>query len=312
MKTSLTRARALALLAAAASVRPGSVRAQAATIRFGTSPFADSYLLPTYAAEMGFFKNAGLNVELAGFPSAGAVATALAGNAVDVAHADVIVVANAFNRGVPWQFFAGGGLYSGDAPTTLLCVAPNATVRTAKDLEGKSVGVVSLASISTLGVKSWIESNGADLANVKFFELPYATMVPALNRGDLGAAFIAEPFLTELRKDVRVLASAYDAIAKSFFISIMFAPQPWLAANAATARRLTQALNDTVRWANTHHDETAVIAARATKLSLDVVKTMTRVKYAALDAKLVQPVLDAALKYKSIEKAVNAADIVAK
>lgn len=313
MNASLTRSRAVALLAAAATLRPGPARAQAASvIRFATSPFADSYLMPTYADQMGFFKNAGLNVEMSGFPSAGAVATALAGNAVDVAHADPIVVANAFNHGVPWQFFAGGGLYSGDAPTTLLCVAPTSTIRTAKDLEGKQVGVVSLQSISSLGVKSWIESNGGDLANVKFFELPYGTMVPALNRGDLAAAFIAEPSLSQLKKDVRILASAYDAIAKSFFIVATFAPQTWLAANRALARKLAQVLNDTVRWANTHHSETAAIVAQATKLPIDIVRGMTRVKYAALDAKLMQPVLDAALKYKSIDKAVNANDIVAK
>jgi NitT/TauT family transport system substrate-binding protein len=310
--TSLTRARTLALLGAATLAGPARVRAQVPTIRYATSPFADSYLLPTYAVELGFFKNAGLNVDLIGFPSAGAVGTAVAGNAVDVGHADVIVVANAVNHGVPWQLFAGGGLYSGDAPTTQLCVAQNGSFRTAKDLEGKQIGVVSLQSISSLGVKSWIESSGASLANVKFFELPYAAMVPGLNRGDLAAAFIAEPFLSELRKDVKVVANCYDAIAKSFFISAMFAPQAWLTENAATARKLVQVLNDTARWANSHHDDTAVIAAKATKLSLDVVKTMTRVRYAALDPKLVQPVLNAALKYKSIDKAVAAADMIAK
>jgi len=240
------------------------------------------------------------------------VGTALAGGALDVAHADVIVVANAFNHGVPWQLFAGGGVYTSEASTTLLCVAQNGTVHSAKDLEGKQIGVVSLASISSLGVKSWIESNGVPLSNVKFYEMPYSSMVPALNRGDLAAAFIAEPFLSELRKDVRVLASAYDAIAKSFFISATFASQSWLTANAATARKVAGVMNDTARWANSHHDETATIAAAATKLSLDVVKHMTRVRYAALDAKLVQPVLDAAIRFKSIDKAVSAADIMAK
>jgi NitT/TauT family transport system substrate-binding protein len=308
----MKRSHALTVLAASAAAAPRPARAQAVTVRLATSPFADSYLLPNYAFEQGFFKNAGINIEFANFPSAGAVGAALAGNAVDVAHADAIIVANAYNRGLPWQLFAGGGLYSGDAPTTLLCVAPTSPVRTAKDLEGKQVGVVSLASISALGVKSWLESNGANLANVKFFEINYATMVPALNRGDLAAAFIAEPFLSELRKDVRVLASAYDAIARAFFISTTFSTRQWLADNAATARKFAQVLDETVRWANSHHDDTAVIVSKATKLSLDTVHRMTRVRYAALDTKLVQPILDSALKYKSIEKAVNAGDLVAK
>jgi NitT/TauT family transport system substrate-binding protein len=309
--TILSRARFTALTAAA-MVAPRAVRAQAATIRFGTSPFADSYLIPNYAQEIGAYRNAGITVELIPFPSAGAVGTALAGGAIDAGHSDVIVVANAYNHGVPWQLFAGGGIYSSDAPTTLLCVAPNSPIRTAKDLEGKQVGVVSLASISSLGVRSWIESNGASLANVKFFELPFAAMVPGLTRGDLAAAFIAEPFLTQVRSDIRVLARAYDAIAKEFFISAMFASQAWLAANGATARKLAGALNETIRWANTHHDETAPLCATATKIPLDVVKRMTRVRYAALEPKLVQPVLDAAVRYKSIDKAVNASDIIAK
>ena len=311
----MNRSRALALLASAAAFGPAPARAQATpapVIRFGTSPFADSYLVPTYAAELGFFKNAGLNVEIAPFPSAGAVATAMAGNAVDVAHADPIVVANAFNHGVPWQFFAGGGLYSGDAPTTVLCSALGGAVRTGKDLEGKAVGVVATASISSLGVKSWIESTGGDLAAVKFFELPYASMVPALNRGDIAAAFIAEPFFSQVKSSLRIVANAYDAIAKSFFIVATFSSQAWLSQNAATARRIAQVLNDTVRWANAHHTESAAIAAKATKLSEDVVRGMTRVRYATLDPKLLQPVLDAALKYKSIDKAVNANDIVAR
>lgn len=311
MTMHLSRARFVAL-AGAAAVVPRPARAQAATIRLGTSPFADSYLIPTYAQEMGFFRNAGLSVELVPFPSAGAVGTALAGNAIDVGHSDVIVVANAYNHGVPWQLMAGGGIYASDAPTTLLCVAPNSPVRTAKDLEGKQIGVISLASISSLGVKSWIESNGAALDSVKFFELPFAAMVPGLNRGDLAAAFIAEPFLTQVRSDVRVLARAYDAIAKEFFISAMFASRAWLGGNAATARKLAGVLNDTIRWANTHHDETAPLCAAATKIPLDVVRRMTRVRYAALDSKLVQPVLDAAVRFKVIDKAVNAGDIIAK
>lgn len=312
MRSSITRARTLALLAAAA-LHPRAARAQSAgVVRFASSPSADSYQLPYYAAELGFFKRAGLTVEMQSFSNSGTVATALAAGAVDVAHADPIAVANAFNRGVPWVFFAGGGLYSSDAPTTVLCTAATSTIRAAKDLEGKAVGVVAVASISALGVKAWIESNGADLAKVKLFELPYTTMVGALNRGDIAAAFIAEPFFSQLKKDVTVFASAYDGIAKSFFICSTLSSKAWLAQNAPTARKIAQALDETAKWANTHHDETAVVCAKETGLALDAVKAMTRVRYAELDPKLLQPVLDAAYKYKSIERPVLAADLTQK
>lgn len=312
MNRFVSRRRAVAVLAGAATAaaaRPSSAEPEPA-IRFGGSPTADSYMLPYYAQEMGFFKRAGLNVEIAGFASAGPIATAMAGGAVDVGQIDPVVVANAFNRGVPWALFAGGGTYNTDAATTVLVSLPGATVKTGKDLEGKSVGVVALASLSALGVRAWIESTGGDLAKIKLFELSYATMVPAMLRGDIVAGFVAEPFYSSMKKDIRIVANAFDAIARQFFISATFATKAYIDKNPTLVRRLAGVLDDTVRWANTHQDDSAVVAAKMSGLALETVRAMTRVRYAELDARLVQPVLDASYKYKAIEKPVNAADII--
>jgi len=310
MNVPLSRSRVLALITAAPVLRATAVRAQATTIRLGSSTQGDSYFLAFYAGEAGFFQKAGLTVEVTNFTSAGAIAAALAGGALDVAFVDPILVANAFIHGVPWAFFAGGGLYSTEAPTSLLCAAPNSTIRSGKDLEGKAVAVVALNSISTLGVQAWIESTGGDLSKIKLFQTTFSTMVPALTRGDVGAAFIAEPVLSQVKKDVQVVAKAYDAIAKSFLICAGFSSHAWLSQNAAVARRLAQAISETTRWANTHHDETALIVSKDAGIPLEAIRNMTRVKYADLDARLLQPVLDAALRYKTIEKPVMATDIV--
>ena len=310
MNAMLPRSRAFALLAAAPVLRATVARAQTTTIRLGSSTQGDSYFQPYYAAQAGFFQRAGLKVEVTTFTSAGAIATALAGGALDVAFIDPILVANAYIHGIPWAFFAGGGLYSTEAPTTLLCVAPNSPIKTGKDLEGKAVAVVSLNSLSDLGVKAWIESNGGDLAKIKLFQATYAAMLPSLSRGDIAAAFIAEPYLSQLKKDVQVLAKAFDAIGKSFLINGAFTTRAWIAQNGALARRFVQAISETTRWANTHRDDTAVIVSKETGIPLDVVRNMTRVKYSDLDARLLQPVLDAAVRYKVIEKPVNATDIV--
>lgn len=310
MNSPLSRSRVLSLVAAASVLRATAVRAQAMTIRLGSSTQGDSYFQAFYAAEAGFFQRAGLKVEVTNFTTAGAIATALAGGALDIAFVDPILVANAFIHGIPWAFFAGGGLYSSEAPTSLLCVAPSSPIRTGKDLEGKAVAVVALNSISTLGVMAWIESTGGDLAKIKLFQTVYSTMVATLNRGDVAAAFIAEPVLSQVKKDVQVLAKAYDAIGKSFLINGAFSSRAWLAQNAALARRFAQAISETTRWANTHHDDTALIVSKDSGVPLDVVRNMTRVRYADLDTRLLQPVLDAAMRYKAIEKPVTATDIV--
>jgi hypothetical protein len=47
---------------------------------------------------------------------------------------------------------------------------------------------------------------------VKFIELPYPAMGPALDAGRIDAAYVAEPFLTPSKKNARLLAFADDAI----------------------------------------------------------------------------------------------------
>lgn len=284
--------------------------AQPAPLRLGSSTSGDGFSFPFYAAELGIFKRAGLNIEMTDLPNAGAISTALAGRALDVGFTDPINVANAFNRGVSWAFFAGGPLYTSEASTTVMTTLPNSPVRTAKDLEGKAIGVVSLASVSTLGTRAWLQSNGADLTKVKLLELSFPTMVPAMQRGDLAAALIAEPVLSQVKSEVRPLANAFDAIAKSFLIAACFSTREWLAANPALARRLAAALDETARYANAHQDETGVVLAKGSKLPIDVVKTMTRVRYGRLEARLIEPILVAAAKYGAIEKPVAASAII--
>ncbi len=248
--SAFTRTRALQLLGAAPfAALPRAARAQSApAVRFGTSPTAESYLLPVFALESGIFARHGVNVNIVSLPNAGAISAALIGGAIDVAVLDPILIANGVGHGVPLAFFAGGGMYRSDASTSALCVAPDSPLRVPKDFEGKTVGVISLSSLSTLGVKAWLAAGGANVDTVRFFEIPYALMVPAINRGTLNAAFVSEPFLSELKGSVRVVANAYDAIGKAFLINSCYTQRSWIAQNGPTVKKLTEALDETVRW----------------------------------------------------------------
>lgn len=108
----------------------------------------ESYAQPFYALEAGSFRRAGLAVEITAFNNGGGVVQAAAAGAVDVGLGDMIQIGSASLRGLPLGFFMGSNLYTTDAPTTMLCVAKNAPIRTAKDFEGQTIGVFSLRSIA--------------------------------------------------------------------------------------------------------------------------------------------------------------------
>lgn len=308
-----SRARSLSLIAAASlALAPRVTQAQSVTVRMAAVP-TESYAEPLYALDGGFFAKAGLNVEIAMFSTGGQITNALAGGAIDVGIADMIQVGNGFNRGVPFGFFAGGMEYTSTASTTQLCVLKNGPIRTAKDLEGKTVGCNGLRSIAEFCVREWLKLNGADPSSVSIVEIPPPVALAALQRGTVAAMMISEPVLSTSSNDVRYLASAYDACAKNFYINSWFANRDWLAKNPELARKIQAVVYESARWANTHHAETAPILAKYAKVDVENIKKMQRAVYdTTLDVKKMQPVLDIALRYKALDRAVSASDLIVK
>jgi NitT/TauT family transport system substrate-binding protein len=311
----ISRARTLGIIAAAAAALPRSAWAQNAPLklRVGSVP-ADTYAGGYYALDLGLFDKAGLSVEITPFANGAAMAAAAAGGSIDVGVGDATELANGVSRGLPFVLIAGGGLYSSTAPTTTLCVAKSSTIARAADLEGQTVAVVSLVSLMSSAVKSWLTQNGADVAKIKFVEMPFPQMPPALARGTLAAATLGEPIMSDaIANDAKIFAKPYDAIAKQFLISDWFTTRDWLAKNGDAAKRFVGAIYDAARWANTHHDESAAILSKYTKVDVERIRRMNRCTYATnLQPALVQPVLDTAFKYKALETATNAATLIAR
>ena len=225
----------------------------------------------------------------------------------------MIQLATAVLHGVPFGFFAGAALYASDSPTTVLCVAKSSPVKTAKDFEGQTIGVVALTSQSAVATTEWLRANGADTSTIKMYELPFPTMAAAIEHGTVAAALIGEPFFNFARDQIRVFAKPFDIIAKSFYIGAWFANRDWARSNAEVLRRFSGAVYETARWANAHQGDTLQILSKVTKIEIERVRTMNRIEWAtSLDPKLMQPVLDIAAKYKLIDRPVAATDLMLK
>jgi NitT/TauT family transport system substrate-binding protein len=300
----------LAAGAVAGAVVPARAQAQSPLIRIGQNA-ADTFGEGYYAADRGAFAAAGLNVEIMTFPNGAAQAAACAGGSIDVGLGEATELANGIAHGLPFAIFASGSLYNTAAPTTQLCIAANAPFRVAKDFEGQTIAVPVLTSLSSMAVKAWLVKNGADLTKVRFVELPLGAMPAAVARGTVAAAHVGEPFLSAAGTTVRRLAAPYDAVGKRFVISDWFATRSWLETNPVAMKRLAGVIYATARWANSHHDDSAPILAKYTKIDPAVIKKMRRVSYAtSFEPQLIQPVLDAALTYGGLARQTEASELI--
>ena len=307
----IARRTALSLLGASV-LAPRIATAQTAKIRIG-APASDTFAIAFFAADGGFYQRAGLDVSVAVFPGSGPVTTAVAGGALDVGLTDLVQLANAYNRGVPLAAICGGGLYTPQDSTTELCVGKNSTIRTAKDFEGQTIGVITLASISAVAVRAWLTQHGADAQKVKLVEMPFAEMAPAIARGTVAGAYLAEPVMSQVLPELRIVASPYDAIAGHFLISLWFSCNDWIANNRDTAHKLVRGIGEAAKWANAHRDLTLPMLVKYAKLDPDKTAGMRRARYeTSLDPRLLQPVLDIAASYHAIEKPVAAPAVIAK
>jgi NitT/TauT family transport system substrate-binding protein len=307
-----TRARILSMFAggAAAAAMPTAGWTQTPVIRIGQNA-NDAFGEGFYSAEQGYFGAAGLNVEITTFANGAAQAAACAGGTIDVGLGEATELANGIIRGLPFVVFAGGVMYDSAAQIQALVVAPESTIRTAKDFEGQTIAVPALVSISSMAVKQWLVKSGADLSKVKFVELSQPAMTPAVVRGTVAAAHIGEPFLSGAGSTVRKVAIPAETIAKSYLINEWFTTRDWLAANTATARKLAGVIYDTARWANGHQNDSAVILAKITKIEVEKIRGMARAKYATvLQPQLIQPVLDMAFAYGGLPRHVDAGEMI--
>jgi NitT/TauT family transport system substrate-binding protein len=310
MPHAFSRRRALALTASSLGLAPLRLGAQPAPIRIGAGD-DDAYMQPYFADALGLFKRDNLSVEIISLANASAIATAMAGGSLDVGMSDPIALALANQHGLPFAFFAGGPMSSVDAATLVLCVAQNSPIRTAKDLEGKTVAIISLRSLMAITTSEWLKQNGADGSKVKFVELHFPEMAGALVRGTVDAALVGEPFLTGAKGQIRGIGVPFQTVAKLFYIFGWMSRRDWLAAHADEARRLSRIFYEAARWANTHRDESATIEAKITNIPLDVVRVMARNPLAtSLDPALVQPVLDIGTRYNLLDHQVKATDLI--
>jgi NitT/TauT family transport system substrate-binding protein len=257
-----------------------------------------------YAVDMGFFKKQGLDVELQIMQNGAAIASAVAGGALDIGFADTISIANAHARGLPFVYLAPAMLNTYTSPALALLVNGAGPIREAKDLNGKTVAVNGLNNITMVPYEAWIDKNGGDSKTVKWIELPIPAENEAVSTGKVDGAVIGEPFITfGVDKGLRPLFMDKNGIAPRFVLSGFMTTREWAAKNPALATKFIAAIKETAQWANANHAASAPILAKYTKLPEAVVARIKRGEFAeTLSVADYQPVIDTAAKYGVLPK----------
>jgi NitT/TauT family transport system substrate-binding protein len=281
-------------------------------LRIAASP-TDSTAQGFYAQDMGFFKNAGFDVQIDLVRNTSALVAGLVGGSLDIIAGSIVPVAQAHNSGIDIRVIGPGNIYAGPPTPAAIVTGMNSTIKTGADLNGKTCAVNGIKDLSQVALQAWADSTGGDSKSIKIVEVAFPEIPAALAAGRVEAGMLVEPFASSSLKkgEVRILGDAMAPIGPRFMLTGWFATAKWLAANRDSAHRYVNVMYQTAKWANGHHAESAGILSKYAKLPLEAVQGMARAYYGEvpLTAAVAQPVLDAASKYVGLQ-ATSAADLL--
>jgi NitT/TauT family transport system substrate-binding protein len=233
------------------------------------------------------------------------------GGALDIGVANVATIAVARTRGVQLKFLFPASIASDGTLTDQIAVAKDSTVRTAADLNGKTIGVNGLRDLQQLCAMSWMDKHGGDSKTLHFIEIPIPQMGTALSLHRIDAGMPVEPFVTAQKDLIRSLGTVLDGVGPRYMVIGYLATDTWLATHADVAARFVRAMREASQWGNTHRTESAAMIERIMHVDPAVGATMNRATYGTdLDPVLMQPVLDAALKYGILDRPVPVSDLI--
>jgi NitT/TauT family transport system substrate-binding protein len=289
-----TRAGIIGLLLLLLAAFPA--RAQQEPVKIAVLP-SDSASLAYYALDRGSFKKEGLAVELLPLQSGPAIAAAVASGAADFGAANIIALAVAREKGLPFVAVSPAGVYTSKAATQGLVVPKNSSLKTAKSLAGHVIAVDSLKTLATISISAWTDRNGGDSTALKYVELPFGQMGAALDTGRVEAAFIPEPILSNvLAGNARLLAAPLDAIASELQLGAWFTRADYFKAHPDIVRSVVAVLAENAVWAMANKAAAGQAYQRQTKIPITD-RTQRMQQSGRADFAQLQPLIDAAAKY---------------
>jgi NitT/TauT family transport system substrate-binding protein len=293
---------------------PNAARTYAAepvTLRLAASP-VDGIVPVLYAQRAGLFAKAGLNVTVDRM-SGGAVSSAIAGGAADLGKASTVGIITAHAHGIPLTIVAPSAIYDPKTPDAVLAVKADSAIASPRDLVGKTVAISTIGDISQVAVQSWLEQNGIDSHATQFVEIGIPATAVALEQGRVAAGVLIKPFVSETVDSgkAKVLSLVYSAIAPRFLESVWYGNRSFMESNRKAVAAFQRVVAQASRYANAHTEETADLLAAFTGIDPQRAAHMPRIVTGeTVDARDIQPVIDAMVRTRLLEKPFDAREII--
>ncbi|MEX1168319.1 MAG: ABC transporter substrate-binding protein [Hydrogenophaga sp.] len=272
------------LVASAASVAAPWVHAQKAEkVKLSWLPIMQTTALYV-AVQDRMFERAGLDVELVQFQNPNQIIDSLVANQADAgapgAAAGITMLAEARYPGSFKVFGLQGGGLKVNRVNDALIVKKGSTIKSFKDLGGKSLGHLPGIQWRTIS-RHMIRANGLDPdKDVRLQEMAVGLQVQSVVAGSVDATLSLEPVgsiaLASGEATLAMVNPCAQVIADPFYSGVSVLTTKFLKERPQVARKLVQVLDQATRVANTEFDRVRPYFAKYTAMKGDNVRIIAQ------------------------------------
>lgn len=202
----------------------------------------------TYGDQQGFFADAGIDLEITSSSGGATVIPQLVSGDLDVAGSNVVSGLIAIGEGLPIQLVAAGTSTSDDPAQdfSALMVPGGSPITGIGQLEGRRIAVNSLRNINDIVLGSELEKAGLSYDSVQFVEIPFPEMAAAVQRGDVDAGMLIEPFITVAEgQGMQIIGRPYSDLRPGLQIGTYLMSQELVGSNPELVSAFQEAVQTT-------------------------------------------------------------------
>lgn len=262
---------------------------------------------PLYlGVEEGFFEEEGLDVEVRIAESGSAIIPSVINGESPIGYANVVSDLAAIDQGLDIKFVSNCcGVGGVDEPSTSrVFVLEDSEIQGAEDLAGTTIAVNSTKNLGDVTIPVALDAQGIDTSEIDYVPMNFSDMSAALERGDVDAIWMVEPFQAiaydnGYRPVLANFAEAFPDSTLGYYItSGDFADE-----NPETVAAFQRAMDRSNEFATENPDRLRELAVSEIGLTEDVASEIEFATFVpGLDTESVETYGKAAVEYGIIEE----------
>lgn len=267
----LLRASALSALAVA-GLATAAAAADLTPVKVLYTPSPD-FANAQVALDEGIFEKHGLDVDLSTYvASTTTPVNMLVSGSIDITLNSPTTALQTADAGLDLVIIQGGAVLPSEH-TWGIYAMPDSGIETAKDLEGKTFGMIITSGSFEVYFHNWMEANDADPEKVNMVQVPLSSMADFIKSGRMDAGIVATPFLEQIMDDsgAVLIGDIADALPYPVMINAWGATRDYAEANPDVIKAFQESMAEATQLMIDNPDLGHEAMVKSTGLDRDLV-----------------------------------------